>query len=63
MAGGMSFFGYLVSARDRFIAGLPEDDRTAFAEQRQQLRRAVAPRRLNQPEARVDVGAGQLAIE
>jgi putative heme-binding domain-containing protein len=32
MAGGMSFFGYLVSARDRFIAGLPDADRAAFAE-------------------------------
>ena len=32
MAGGMSFFGYLVAARDRFIAGLPDADRAAFAE-------------------------------
>jgi putative heme-binding domain-containing protein len=32
MAGGMSFFGYLVSARDRFIGALTDADRQFFAE-------------------------------
>ncbi len=32
MAGGMSFFGYLVSARDQFIAGFSDADRTEFAD-------------------------------
>jgi putative heme-binding domain-containing protein len=32
MAGGMSFFGYLVSARDRFIGAMPIADRAPFAE-------------------------------
>jgi hypothetical protein len=31
-AGGLSFFGYLASARDRFIAAFPAADRQAFAE-------------------------------
>jgi len=32
MAGGMSFFGYLVAARDRFIAGFSPADRAALAD-------------------------------
>ena len=32
MAGGMSFFGYLVAARDRFIGGMPADARAHFAD-------------------------------
>ena len=40
-AAGMSFFGYIVSARDRFIAGLPPPTAHAFAERhRQAARRA-----------------------
>ena len=31
-AGGLSFFGYLVSARDRFIAAIPPDARQTLAE-------------------------------
>lgn len=32
IGGGHSFFGYLVSARDRFIAGIPSADRAPIAE-------------------------------
>jgi putative heme-binding domain-containing protein len=32
MAGGMSFFGYLVAARDRFILNMSDEDHAHFAE-------------------------------
>lgn len=55
MAGGMSFFGYLASARDRFIGGFPAADRTAFAER---LGKPFA----EQP-AQIEVGARPLVRE
>jgi putative heme-binding domain-containing protein len=51
MAGGMSFFGYLVAARDRFIGSMPATDRAhvaerlskPFAEQPAQIEAEVRP--------------------